>query len=104
MLSFLEVPALVSFVDKIILGETLAAVMNLTETLSFFFPVITHWSPSRSRSRNRSRSYFTTDSQSVSQPVGLGIEHPCRTCDQISYDVGFNPSTQSHYRRFIYTG
>jgi hypothetical protein len=26
--------------------------------------------------------YFTTDGQSVSQSVSLGIEHPCGTCDQ----------------------
>jgi hypothetical protein len=33
----------------------------------------------------RSRSYFTTD---VSQSVCLGIEYPCRTCDQILLPVG----------------
>jgi hypothetical protein len=36
---------------------------------------------------SRSRSYFTTDSQSVSQSVCLGIEHPCGTCDQILFPV-----------------
>jgi hypothetical protein len=36
----------------------------------------------------RSLSYFTTDSQSVSQSVCLGIEYPCGTCDQILFPVG----------------
>jgi hypothetical protein len=33
---------------------------------------------------SRSRSYFTTDNRSVCH----GIEHPCRTCDQILLPVG----------------
>jgi NADH-ubiquinone oxidoreductase chain 4L len=33
-------------------------------------------------------SYFTTDGQSVSQSVCLGIEYPCGTCDQILLPVG----------------
>jgi hypothetical protein len=41
---------------------------------------------------SRSRSYFTTDSQlvsqSVSQSVCLGIEYPCGTCDPILFPVG----------------
>jgi hypothetical protein len=40
------------------------------------------------RSRSRSRSCFTTDSQSVSQSLCLGIEHPSGTCDQILLPVG----------------
>jgi hypothetical protein len=32
--------------------------------------------------------YFTSDGQSVSQSVCLGIEHPCGTCDQILLPVG----------------
>jgi hypothetical protein len=34
--------------------------------------------------RSRSRSYIMTDSQ----PVSLGIEHPCGTCDLILLPVG----------------
>jgi hypothetical protein len=34
------------------------------------------------------RSYFTTDSQSVSQSVYLGTEYPCGTCDQILLPIG----------------
>jgi hypothetical protein len=34
------------------------------------------------------RGYFTTDSQSVSQSVCLGIEHLCGTCEQILLPVG----------------
>jgi hypothetical protein len=37
---------------------------------------------------SRSRSYFTTDGQSVSQSVCLGIDFPCGTCDQILLPVG----------------
>jgi hypothetical protein len=31
--------------------------------------------------------HFTTDSQSVSQSVCLGVEHPCGTCEQIFLPV-----------------
>jgi hypothetical protein len=37
---------------------------------------------------NSSPRYFTTDSQSVSQRVCLGIEYPCGTCHQILFPVG----------------
>jgi hypothetical protein len=51
---------------------------------------------SASRQLTRRRSSV----QPVSNEDNLGCLHP--VVRVISYDVGFNPSTQRHYRRLIY--
>jgi hypothetical protein len=62
----------------------------LSECCCLNFAVLFLWSTlsDERTGRGGGGGYFTTDSQSVSQSLCLGIEHPCETCDQILLPVG----------------
>jgi hypothetical protein len=105
-LSKFEVTLRLTVSQQVLVSSTLVGLATryyyLSECCCLKFAVLFLWAPSLTRGWvcnlqcNHSivrvtvegRSYFTTDSQSA----GLGIEHPCGTCDQILLPVGMSLS------------